>query len=478
MNILAFHICLRPYLPDSFFPVGLSYVLSGVRRAGYKFEFMDVDLNRYSDAEILNKLRETKWDIILMGCIVTGYRIIKKMAAQIRETNPGALIVVGNSVASSIPEILLDKTEVDVAVIGEGDVTIVEVLDKWINEQDLRGVKGIYYKKGNLIVRNPGREVIADINTIPYQTYNIFDVEKYIQTHKITIGEPLPMERDRIRAFPVAYARGCVAHCTFCYHCFRGDRYRHRSARSVIDEIKLLQSLYGVNYIMTSDDLMFSTKQQINDFLELIAKERLDFYWTGIVRGNMFQSDADLDLLKKVKGAGCVRLGSALESADEEILKAMRKRVSLEQFRRQKMLLNKAGLTSGTSIVLGYPQETPETIGKTFQFCMDIGIYPSTGFLLPQPGTPIYEWAKKEKYIRDEEEYLLNMGDRQDLRINLTKMSEQEFVDVVTYWLRKLNKKLNLGLSDDQLIKTKFKRERKDSCNLDADTKNISSQNN
>jgi len=111
--------------------------------------------------------------------------------------------------------------------------------------------------------------------------------------------------------------------------------------------------------------------------------------------------------------------------------------------------------------VLGYPAETPETIAKTYQFCLDLGLYPSTGFLLPQPGTPIYQWAIENQFIQDEEAFLLSMGDRQDLRINLTSMAEAEFVGTVEYWLKKLNKSLNLGLPEASLIKTQFKRNKK-----------------
>ena len=180
----------------------------------------------------------------------------------------------------------------------------------------------------------------------------------------------------------------------------------------------------------------------------------------GTIRGNLFQQAGDLDLLKRMRDSGCLDLGYSLESASEEILAAMKKNLSLDQFRKQKMLLDKAEIASSTSIVLGYPQETVETIAKTYQFCLDLGIYPSSGFLLPQPETPIYEWARREGLIKDEEEYLLRMGDRQDLRINLTQMTDEEFLGSVNYWLRRLNKEMALGLRDDELVKTMHYRSR------------------
>ena len=209
---------------------------------------------------------------------------------------------------------------------------------------------------------------------------------------------------------------------------------------------------------MLWDELTFFSKKHVRKFTDFLLKEKLDTHWVGTIRGNLFQEDQDLDLLKKMRDSGCLDLGYSLESASDEILKAMKKHLSLEQFKKQKLLLDKAGIASSTSIVLGYPQETPETISKTYQFCLDLGIYPSSGFLLPQPGTPIYEWARRGGYIREEEEYVLQMGDRQDLGINLTKMRDEEFLNIVNYWLKRLNEEPELGLKDDQLLKTQHYR--------------------
>ena len=457
-EILALNLALRPKSPVKIFPIGLAYVLSSIRRAGFEFDVIDIDANRFSEESLYDRLREKKWDIVLLGCIVTGYRMVKKITSFIRNINPDALIVVGNSVSSSIPGILLGKTEADVAVIGEGDITAAEVLKKWNADRSLDGVRGIYFKQNGKIRKNESRSVITDINEIPVPIYEIFDVEEYIQGQKYAVNDPLPMDRGLIRSFPINSSRGCIFKCTFCYHCFVGTKFRYKTPQTIVSEMKQLKSNYAINYFMLWDDLTFFSKKHARSFTDFLLKEKLDTHWVGTIRGNLFQEDQDLDLLKKMRDSGCLDLGYSLESASDEILKAMKKNLSLEQFRKQKLLLDKAGIASSTSIVLGYPQETPETISKTYQFCLDLGIYPSSGFLLPQPGTPIYEWARRGGYIREEEEYVLQMGDRQDLRINLTKMRYEEFLNVVNYWLKRLNEELELGLKDDQLLKTQHYR--------------------
>ena len=104
------------------------------------------------------------------------------------------------------------------------------------------------------------------------------------------------------------------------------------------------------------------------------------------------------------------------------------------------------GVIPLTSVIFGYPQETPETIRQTIKVCEQCNIFPSVGFLLPLPGTPIYEWAKENGYITDEVQFLEKIGDRQDFHINLTTMSDSEFVEIVTKELQTLAEKQGLKL--------------------------------
>mgnify|MGYP001608380545 CR=1 FL=1 len=147
-------------------------------------------------------------------------------------------------------------------------------------------------------------------------------------------------------------------------------------------------------------------------------------------------------------------LGYSLESANTNILKQMNKYISLEGFKAQKQLLDEAGIATLTSLVVGYPDETEATLKETFDFCYDLNMYPSTGYLLPQPATPMYQYAIEYGYIDDEEAYLLQMGDRQDLRLNMTKIPSERLEELVRNHLRRIRDKLKLPLDDEHLIKT------------------------
>lgn len=436
------------------FPLGLSYITGAVRRAGYDLELLDLDKNRKTDQEIEELLKKKDFDVVLMGCIVTGYKIIKELSRMIRRANRAAVIIVGNSVADSIPRVLLSKTEADIAVLGEGENTVVEVLDKLSQDEPLAAVKGIWYKLGKEIFNSPKRSEVLDINNLPFPDWEIFDMEGYIEIMKAGASEPLPMSLEKIRPFLVNTARGCPFRCTFCYQVFQSYPYRHRPVDSVIEEIKELQRKYDINYFSFNDELSFPTKKYAEEFVGRILAEKLKFFWLADCRSDLFSSRDDLVFLKELKASGCVGLGYSLESANQEILKAMNKKLNIENFKTQKKLLDEAGITSWTSLVFGYPEETKETIKQTMDLCYELGIYPSTGYLLPQPGTPMYNYIFDQGIVKDEEAYLMSLGDRQDLRINLTKISDAEFQTEVKKHLKRIADKLNLGLTEDKLIKT------------------------
>jgi anaerobic magnesium-protoporphyrin IX monomethyl ester cyclase len=130
-------------------------------------------------------------------------------------------------------------------------------------------------------------------------------------------------------------------------------------------------SQFGLNMIVFSDELTFSSKRRALEFSDKVTDSGLRFYWMADCRSNLFDSEEDITIIRKMKEAGCVTVGFSLESADKEILKAMNKKLTVEQFAFQANLFHKAGVHPVTSLVFGYPQETPQTIQRTFDCCIE-----------------------------------------------------------------------------------------------------------
>jgi len=359
MRILLINICLRSDSRFKIVPVGLSCIATSLSQTGFKPDILDIDLYRFSDDEVKDFLSKNSYDIVGLGHIVTGYKHIKKLCIQVKEAMPKTLLVVGNTVATTIPELLLRKVpQVDIAVIGEGDQTIVDIVNAKAKDIGCHNIPGIAYRDGENVVFTRRREAIPDMKDIPFPNYSLFDIEEYIKISPYTISEPHPVPVEGLRALPLSTARGCPYNCTFCTHAFKNYKYRFYPFQMVVEHIDFLQKDMAVNYIHFWDELTLHSVRRTEELCDEIEKKGIEFYWAICARGSTY-GKRDLNLLKRCKDLGALYMGGALESSDPAILKAMNKKIKVEGFIEQMDTTREAGLSCNTSIVLGYPQETP-----------------------------------------------------------------------------------------------------------------------
>jgi radical SAM superfamily enzyme YgiQ (UPF0313 family) len=265
---------------------------------------------------------------------------------------------------------------------------------------------------------------------------------------------------DSNRSMPVITARGCAFKCTFCHYVFWDDPYRNRSPSKIIEEIRSMINKYNVTHIHFWDDLSFASATQAERLCDKILESGLKFKWLATVRVDLFaRSRLDekeaLRVAKKMKRAGCYAAGFALESGNQEIIEMMNKHIEVDAFYATVKILKDADITCHTSVVFGYPTENKETIAQTFEQCYKAQVYPSIGFLLPLPYTVMYDYAKLNGFITDEDQYLESITERQDICVNMTKMSDEEVMSEIKKGAKKLNDMLGLGLDDSTYIKTK-----------------------
>ena len=257
--------------------------------------------------------------------------------------------------------------------------------------------------------------------------------------------------------------------------------YRNRSPKSILQEIKRNIEKYNANNINFWDDLSFASAKQVNRLVDAILESGIKFKWTASIRADVFSRNhlskkESLEVAKKMKKSGCFSVGFSLESGNEEILKMMNKKIHVNEFSDTVFILRKAGIICNTSVVFGYPIETKETIRQTFDQCLKVGVYPSIGFLLPLPATGMWDYAKANGFITDENKFLDYMTERQDLVLNMTKIPDEEVMMEIKKGAKKLNDMLQLGLTEDTYIKTgrprnykSFKKIKKGEIPLDPD---------
>ena len=458
LKLLFVNPCLRPGGYSKFLPVGLASVITYFQKNGYEFSLLDIDINEYDDEYVENYIKTNKFDFVLCGAIVTHYKWIKWFVNMVKRHQSTACTITGNSVAGSIPEVFLKNTKGDIVVTGEGEVSAYETVEAIRLDKDLKTVEGISFRDNQEnIVINPARKA-AKIDELPEINWDCFDVERYIQK-----AESMPDADDSpeaMRSIPVITARGCAFKCTFCHYVFWDDPYRNRSPQSILTEIKHRMEQYNINYVHFWDDLSFASAIQVEKFCDAIIESGLKFQWMATIRVDLFSraklsDDDSLRIAKKMKQCGCYSCGFALESGNDEIVKMMNKQIEVSAFYTTVYTLRKAKIICQTSVVFGYPIETKETIKQTFDQCLKAGLYPSIGFLLPLPYTVMYDYAKANGFITDEDRFLESITERQDICVNMTKMTDEEIMSEIKAGAKKLNEQLHVGLTEDTYIKSK-----------------------
>ena len=489
MKILFVNPSLRLGTDFLFLPVGLGYVMTYVKQEGYSFDLLDIDGRQLQDDYIENYFKENKYDVICLGSIVTHYRWMKWCINTIKKYQPDSKVIVGNSVGGSIPEVLFQTTKVDIVIYGEGEITLKETLDAIKSNETLgtileprveiphankgypatikgEGIPGIIYRtKENLIVNNGKRKAVRNIDDFPFPDWELFDVQHYLKVGlKHGASHSWFYPKDKAITMPINTARGCVFKCTFCHYVFWHDPYRHRSAENVIAEIKNLKEKYGANFFNFWDELSFHKIGPAEKFLDQLIEADLKIHWTCAIRADLMGKDVDpkgnpiprerrLNLAKKFVEAGCVSAGYSLESGNDKILESMNKKVKSSYFHEQVKICREAGLITNTSLVIGYPEETKETIDETMSKLEALNVYPSAGFLLPLPETGMWNYALENGFITNIDKFLTAITERQDFSLNMTSIDEEELKAHTMGWLDKLNKKFG-NLGKDKLMKT------------------------
>lgn len=417
------------------FPSGLAYISAVLIKENYITKVLDINGYKYSKEEVkefLNKyLLEEDINIVGIGCLITCYSYVKWLVATIREIKPQTKVVVGGGLGTSVPEMVLERLKADISVIGEGEETIKEIMDVFNKKRELESLKGIVYIKEDKIIRNPLRERIQDLDSLPFPAWHLFPMDIYLKTSLHEFGVKI-----KGNAMCVVSARGCPFHCTFCYDAF-GHNRTLRSVKNVIEEIIILKEKYGVGYIMLTDPVFVTNKDWIYELCDEIRKNRLSVKWIASGRVNL----VDEQILKKMKEAGCVALSYGVESGSQKILDVMKKGVTIKNSSNAVSITRKVGIEFVYSFMMGFPEETGEDFDKTAEFCIENDIHLiSIFFVTPYPGTALYEQVKNMGLIKDEEDYISRLGDATELVLNISKFNDDELWDFRNKLIKKVRK--------------------------------------
>ncbi len=419
-NILLINCPIRLTDVPRHIPYGLGILAALLEKEGYNVRVLDINAVREPQAAIEQWLAvNNKWDIIGISGLVTTYRYQKALVPIIRRTNPQARIIAGGGCATSVPELVFEHMDIDVAVLGEGEISLLEVVKTLEGGRSLQGIRGIWYRENGVIYKNEPGENIEDLDSVPFPARHLLPLDRYLENSPILFG---PVAQRAKRRLDVITTRGCPFNCNFCYHMFGRSKIRYRSPENVVEEIEMLIRDYDIDFISFLDENFTASKERVYRFAELIKAKNIKIPWGTSSRVH----NVDRELLQVMKDSGCVYLSYGVESGSQEMLAKMNKKATVEQAKRAIELTREVGITAVATFIFGYPGETRQTIRETVKFCQDINMKKGFFFATPYPGTPLYEQVKSQ--IGDEDKFIDQLADAGEFVINLTDFSTAEMI--------------------------------------------------
>jgi magnesium-protoporphyrin IX monomethyl ester (oxidative) cyclase len=400
-----------------FFPLGLAYLAAYLEKSGkYEIHILDAlaegDIDegtlvedgkkiRYglSDEDIAEKIRQCNPGAIGVSCLFASLE--KDMATVCRiakEVNPEIVTIAGGHHVGSMPAGILELyPPVDFAVKGEGEETLIDILDA-VNEENFNTLDGVTFREKEEIKTIPKTKFIMDIDSIPFPARHLFNMQRYFDIAK---SHGFSSEDTYTQ---MVNTRGCPCKCTFCTLAAPDGvpisvSQRRRSVDNILEEIEQLQKVYGIKEIHFEDDNLTADKKWAAELFDGMTKRKFDVKWH--VPSGMAAYTMSDELIAKMKASGCNAVTIAIESGNQHVLdKLMRKPLRLKTIPSLVKNIRKHGIDIRAFFLLGFPGETKDNMRETLEYArnleLDWCVFSVTS---PLPGTKIYDICVEKGYI-------------------------------------------------------------------------------
>lgn len=405
-------------------PLGILYVSSALKKSKVANVYT-INLNHHNDSEkalkeiILNNSIDIVGTSGLSGQFIEVYPLLR----MIKKIKPSIITIVGGGMitADPIPAMEAFDSLADFGVIGEGEISVPELINAINLNLNKESINGIIYNKNGQWIITKRRDDIEDLDSIPFPDYEGFDYDKYLDTN----GEI----ENGTKYSPVAIigGRSCKYNCTFCFHP-SGSKYRQRSLDSIFSEIDYLVSHYKVNYIALREELFSSNITRVVEFCERMRPYPL--VWSIQLRVDCINDE----IVNALANSNCRYIFLGIESADNRILKSMRKKITIEQVEYALNLTIKAGLDTRSTIIFGDSEESMETANNTIKWWLKNRKMSSIALdmIIAFPGSTIYNVARKNGRIPDPVKFLKDGCPIINLSSNMTDREYAELVSQIS----------------------------------------------
>ncbi len=371
----------------------------------YMNQYDDDKFREYIETELFKEITEFKPNIIGIGCLFSGmFKPLRVIAEKIKSKFLNLPIVIGGIHPTLFPSQILNKYKyIDYVVIGEGELSFMELVKCNMNPACLKSIDGIAFRSKGKVIVNPKTKYIENLDILPFVDYSLLNVKKY---HSPTDDWYSPKKIKIGQLFPVITSRSCPNMCTFCsMWMVHGRGIRVRSPMNVLDEMERLYNDYGVRYFEFVDDNMTFNKKRTLEILNGIVKRKMNMQFDTPNGLNIERLDSEI--VDALVNAGLTRISLAVESGSEYIRnKVMRKNIRTDKiYEVFEACAKHSKLYIEAFFVIGMPEETQKTLNETFEM---INKLPIDGlglfFATPYPGTELFNYCVKHKLLTNKVE--------------------------------------------------------------------------
>lgn len=371
-----------------FIPLGLGYIAAVLEKNQFEVDIIDCQALKLTQEDFKTEITKRQPGIVGATSTTLTYKSALQILKTAKETHPNCVTAIGGPHATFWDENALKECpELDVVVRKEGEKSMLELTQRVEAGKSFHDLLGTTCRKNGEIVRNEDRPYIENLDELPFPAHHLFPLSNLQKYGKVI--------------FPLSTSRGCTFWCNFCSAVrMFGRRYRMRSPKSVIEELQFLYDKYGARQFTFYDDAFSVDQNRAGEICEEILKRKMKILWDCETRVDMVTKE----LLDQMKKAGCLAVWFGVEAGSKQVLDAMAKGLTLEKTKKAFRMAKESGLMTVASVILGFPEETPETAWQTIKFVEeikpdDVGYYIAT----PYPGTPMYDYVKEKGWLKIED---------------------------------------------------------------------------
>jgi radical SAM superfamily enzyme YgiQ (UPF0313 family) len=360
---------------------------------GPTLEVLDAPALDIDWADLQQQIAQRTPDVVCLGAPTCWSDDACRVFAMAKNIAPDIITVAGGLHFTIFPEETLNNKNIDFAIIGEGEVTFLELIQAlYENKKDFSTIDGLAYKEGDKIVKNRPRSLIEDLDSLPLPAYDIFpwELNRYCQ---FKYWKDFTM---------VVSTRGCTGKCVFCYEWKQyNGTFRFKGGKRLAQELELLNKQFNVRNIHFGDDCFLGNKERNIELFKQLIDKKLSIKWFAMARvDDVLRLREYLPLMAK---AGCVMLLMGVEFPSDAELKKMKKGISVKEIKEAFRLVHEHGIATIASVIVGWPDDKFERIQKYAAVMDEINpVFLAPQTLQPLPGSDIWEeYIQKNQHEKD-----------------------------------------------------------------------------